>query len=237
MLTVQTWDQPTHLAAPKPAPRQDVTGELELKWVAFAGEATLVRLSLRKRLLDIIGAAVLSIISLPIVVLLALGSAVAFRAWPFFMQVREGQHGHPFRFVKIRSLSKKAPKYADREQLGDVQISRWGNFIRNRHIDELPQLFNVLAGSMSLVGPRPHAVAHNELYRRQINGYMVRHKVRPGITGWAQVHGLRGETDTVEKMEARVRYDLEYLSNWSVVLDVKILLKTLFVVLGQKNAY
>ena len=90
---------------------------------------------------------------------------------------------------------------------------------------------------MNLVGPRPHAVAHNELYRRRINGYMVRHKVRPGITGWAQVHGLRGETDTLDKMEQRVRYDLEYLSNWSLALDVKILFKTVFVVLGHRNAY
>jgi putative colanic acid biosynthesis UDP-glucose lipid carrier transferase len=120
---------------------------------------------------------------------------------------------------------------------GDQRVTRIGAWLRRTSIDELPQLFNVLRGSMSLVGPRPHAVVHNELYRRQISGYMVRHKVRPGITGWAQVHGLRGETDTIDKMEARVRYDLEYLSNWSLVLDFKILLKTLFVVLGQKNAY
>jgi putative colanic acid biosynthesis UDP-glucose lipid carrier transferase len=119
----------------------------------------------------------------------------------------------------------------------DRRVTRVGAWLRRTSVDELPQLFNVLRGSMSLVGPRPHAVVHNELYRRQISGYMMRHKVRPGITGWAQVHGLRGETDTIDKMEARVRYDLEYLSNWSLVLDFKILLKTIFVVVGQKNAY
>ena len=90
---------------------------------------------------------------------------------------------------------------------------------------------------MSLVGPRPHAVAHNELYRKLISGYMIRHKVRPGITGWAQVHGLRGETDTVEKMEQRVHYDLDYLSNWSLMLDLRILVRTLRIVASGDNAY
>jgi len=109
----------------------------------------------------------------------------------------------------------------------DPRITAIGRFIRRTSLDELPQLFNVLEGTMSLVGPRPHAVAHNEKYRRLINGYMIRHKVRPGITGLAQIKGLRGETETVDKMAERVRYDLEYLRNWSPWLDLRILFKSL----------
>ena len=120
----------------------------------------------------------------------------------------------------------------------DRRVTTVGRFLRKTSLDELPQLFNVLQGTMSLVGPRPHAVAHNEKYRRLINGYMIRHKVRPGITGLAQVNGLRGETDTVEKMAARVRYDLEYLRNWSPWLDMKILVRSLRVVWSDyKNTY
>jgi putative colanic acid biosynthesis UDP-glucose lipid carrier transferase len=120
---------------------------------------------------------------------------------------------------------------------GDIRVTPLGAFLRRTSLDELPQFFNVLLGSMSIVGPRPHAVAHNELYRRLIGGYMLRHKVRPGITGWAQVCGLRGETDTVEKMEARVRHDLDYIKNWSLSLDLWIIFRTIFVVLEQRNAH
>jgi putative colanic acid biosynthesis UDP-glucose lipid carrier transferase len=109
--------------------------------------------------------------------------------------------------------------------------------IRRYSIDELPQLFNVLTGSMSLVGPRPHAVAHNEHYRRLVSGYMLRHKVRPGITGLAQVNGLRGETRDLEAMSQRVRFDLEYVKNWSLGLDVRILIKTVRIVLTDRSAY
>jgi putative colanic acid biosynthesis UDP-glucose lipid carrier transferase len=101
----------------------------------------------------------------------------------------------------------------------------------------LPQIINVLEGKMSFVGPRPHAVAHNEEYRKLISGYMIRHKVRPGITGWAQVNGLRGETRTVDKMQRRVQYDLDYLNNWSLGLDLKIILKTAVILLKDQNAY
>jgi putative colanic acid biosynthesis UDP-glucose lipid carrier transferase len=119
----------------------------------------------------------------------------------------------------------------------DSRVTRFGAFLRSTSLDELPQFINVLQGRMSIVGPRPHAVAHNELYRKLIRGYMIRHKVKPGITGLAQVHGLRGETDTVDKMKARIDYDLAYLRNWSVLLDVQIILKTIVVVLQQRNAY
>ena len=119
----------------------------------------------------------------------------------------------------------------------DARVTKLGAFLRKSSLDELPQIFNVLFGTMSFVGPRPHAIAHNEQYRKIISGYMLRHKVRPGITGWAQVHGFRGETDTLDKMEQRVRYDLEYLRHWSLWLDAKILFKTLGMVVKRENAY
>ena len=120
---------------------------------------------------------------------------------------------------------------------GVARITRVGAFLRRTSLDELPQFINVLQGRMSIVGPRPHAVAHNELYRKLISGYMVRHKVKPGITGWAQVNGLRGETDTVDKMQSRIDFDLDYLRNWSLRLDVFIIFKTVLVVLKGKHAY
>jgi putative colanic acid biosynthesis UDP-glucose lipid carrier transferase len=120
---------------------------------------------------------------------------------------------------------------------GDPRITPFGAFLRRTSLDELPQFVNVLQGRMSIVGPRPHAVAHNEQYRQMIKAYMVRHKVKPGITGWAQVNGLRGETETVEKMRQRVEYDLEYLRNWSLGLDLQIIVRTARLVLFDRNAY
>ena len=119
----------------------------------------------------------------------------------------------------------------------DDRITPFGLFLRRSSLDELPQLINVLQGTMSVVGPRPHAIAHNEQYRKLIKRYMIRHKVKPGITGWAQVNGYRGETETVEKMRSRVAYDLDYMRNWSVSLDFLIMLKTLTVVIKDRNAY
>jgi putative colanic acid biosynthesis UDP-glucose lipid carrier transferase len=119
----------------------------------------------------------------------------------------------------------------------DSRTTAIGRFLRRSSLDELPQIFNVLQGTMSLIGPRPHAIAHNEMYRKLISGYMVRHKVRPGITGWAQVNGLRGQTDTLEKMRRRIDYDIAYLNNWSLRLDFKILLKTFLVLWRDERAY
>ena len=119
----------------------------------------------------------------------------------------------------------------------DVRLTPIGGFLRRTSLDELPQFINVLQGRMSIVGPRPHAVSHNEIYRKQIKGYMMRHKMKPGITGWAQVNGYRGETDTLEKMEKRIEYDLEYIRNWSAWLDVKIIWMTLLGGFSGKNAY
>ena len=120
---------------------------------------------------------------------------------------------------------------------GDPRITPFGAFIRRTSLDELPQFINVLQGRMSIVGPRPHAVAHNEQYRKLVKSYMARHKVKPGITGWAQVNGFRGETDTVDKMARRVEYDLEYLRNWSLGLDLLIIARTIKLVFRDQTAY
>jgi putative colanic acid biosynthesis UDP-glucose lipid carrier transferase len=122
-------------------------------------------------------------------------------------------------------------------QKNDQRMTPLGAFLRKTSLDELPQFINVLQGRMSIVGPRPHAVAHNEIYRKLIKGYMVRHKVKPGITGWAQVNGMRGETDTLDKMEGRVHYDLDYLRNWSLKLDLFIIFKTVWLILKDHAAY
>lgn len=156
----------------------------------------------------------------------------------FFRQRRNGLDGREIRIWKFRSMStcddgatvKQATK-------SDSRITPLGAFLRKTSLDELPQLFNVIDGSMSLVGPRPHATAHNEEYRQQIQGYMLRHKVKPGITGLAQVSGCRGETDTLEKMERRVEFDHQYIRRWSLWLDVKILFRTLLVAWRQPEAY
>ena len=118
-----------------------------------------------------------------------------------------------------------------------MRLTKIGGFLRSSSLDELPQFFNVLQGRMSIVGPRPHAVAHNELYRKQIKGYMLRHKVKPGITGWAQINGLRGETETLDKMKARIEFDLEYLRRWSLMFDLWIIFQTVRMVIKRDNAY
>jgi len=125
----------------------------------------------------------------------------------------------------------------DQATKDDKRVTRVGAFLRRASLDELPQLFNVLGGSMSIVGPRPHAVAHNEQYRKLIEGYMIRHKVRPGMTGWAQVNGFRGETQTLEKMQKRVECDLDYMRNWSLSLDLWIVVRTILTVWRDRNAY
>ena len=120
---------------------------------------------------------------------------------------------------------------------GDPRITRFGAFIRRTSLDELPQFINVLQGRMSVVGPRPHAVARDEQCRKRIKGTMLRHKVKPGITGWAQVNGLRGETETLDKMRARIQYDIDYMRNWSLGFDLMIIFKTVVVVWRDQNAY
>jgi putative colanic acid biosynthesis UDP-glucose lipid carrier transferase len=155
-----------------------------------------------------------------------------------FKQRRNGLDGEEILVYKFRSMrAQDNGPVVQQATRGDPRVTPFGAFIRKTSLDELPQLFNVLFGSMSLVGPRPHAVAHNEQFRKIVQAYMLRHKVRPGITGWAQVNGHRGETDTVDKMAARVHYDLEYLRNWSLSLDLRIIARTVRVMLFDRNAY
>ena len=155
----------------------------------------------------------------------------------FFRQRRYGLDGREIRIWKFRTM--RCAKTARRSAGPAERLPRdpAGRALAIDSLDELPQLFNVLAGSMSLVGPRPHASVHNEDYRKLIQGYMLRHKVKPGITGLAQVRGCRGETDTLEKMEQRIQCDHQYIREWSLWLDVKILLKTAVVVFSRQNAY
>jgi putative colanic acid biosysnthesis UDP-glucose lipid carrier transferase len=192
-----------------------------------------------KRATDFVLASVGLLVATP--VMLGIAAAVKFtsKGPVLFRQRRYGLNGEEIYVYKFRSMtttedgavSKQATKF-------DARVTPVGRFIRKTSLDELPQLFNVLQGRMSMVGPRPHAVAHNEMYRKLISGYMIRHKVRPGITGLAQVNGLRGETEVLEKMSERVRYDLEYLRHWSPWLDVKIVFRTLaLVIFGAKSVY
>jgi putative colanic acid biosynthesis UDP-glucose lipid carrier transferase len=155
-----------------------------------------------------------------------------------FTQRRYGLDGREILVYKFRSMTVSEDGDHTYTQVirNDSRVTPFGSFIRKTSIDELPQLFNVLEGSMSLVGPRPHAIAVNEQYRKLISGYMVRHKVKPGITGWAQVNGARGGDD-LPSMTRRVELDLEYLRNWSLGLDIAILLKTATLLFGDRRAY
>lgn len=156
----------------------------------------------------------------------------------FFRQKRYGLSGEEIYVWKFRSMRVHEEQGSVTQATkGDSRITSVGEVIRQTSLDELPQLFNVIQGSMSLVGPRPHATAHNEQYRSLIDGYMLRHKVKPGITGLAQVNGWRGETETLEKMQKRVEFDHRYIREWSLWMDIKILVKTALVVLKQENAY
>ena len=147
----------------------------------------------------------------------------------FFMQRRYGFNQEPFRIYKFRSMRAMEDGRAVRQATaGDARITRIGRFMRRTNIDELPQLINVLRGEMSLVGPRPHAMAHDQAFEREVALYARRHNVRPGITGWAQVNGWRGETDTPEKILGRVEHDLHYIDNWSLLLDLSIMVRTVF---------
>ena len=158
-----------------------------------------------------------------------------------YRSTRLGLNQQPFTMLKFRSMAVDAadlrnPDGSTFNAEDDPRVTPAGRFMRRTSLDELPQFWNVLQGRMSIVGPRPHAVAHNAQYRQLVRAYMVRHKVRPGITGWAQVHGLRGLTDTDEKMARRVSHDLWYIDNWSFWLDVAILLRTVFSPKAFRNA-
>ena len=191
-----------------------------------------------KRVEDLVlGSVILTLIALPMA-FIALGVKLSSPGPVFFRQRRYGLNGEEIRVLKFRTMTVLEDGSAvTQAKKGDTRITRFGAILRRTSLDELPQFINVLMGEMSIVGPRPHAVSHNEMYRRMIHGYMLRHKVKPGITGWAQVNGWRGETDTVEKMEQRVNHDLHYIQKWGLLLDLKIIFKTIFGSGTRQNAY
>jgi putative colanic acid biosynthesis UDP-glucose lipid carrier transferase len=191
-----------------------------------------------KRVSDVALASMILVLISPLLLAIAIGVKLSSHGPALFKQRRNGLDGGEIAVYKFRSMTTQdnGSVVAQATQ-GDARVTTFGAFLRRTSLDELPQFFNVLQGRMSIVGPRPHAVAHNELYRELISAYMVRHKVKPGITGWAQINGLRGETDTVEKMKARVEFDLEYLRNWSLGLDLQIIVRTVRVAFFERNAY
>ncbi|HVY06895.1 MAG TPA: undecaprenyl-phosphate glucose phosphotransferase [Burkholderiales bacterium] len=194
--------------------------------------------SLLKRLSDIVFASIALLVLWPFMLAIAARIKMTSPGPVLFKQRRYGLDGAEIMVYKFRSMNVLEDGDVIRQaKKDDDRITPFGMFLRRSSLDELPQFINVLQGTMSIVGPRPHAIAHNEQYRKLIKRYMIRHKVKPGITGWAQVNGYRGETETVEKMRSRVAYDLDYLRNWSVSLDFLIMMKTLTVVFKDQNAY
>lgn len=190
-----------------------------------------------KRLFDVIVATATIALLSPLFALLALAIKLDSPGPVFFLQRRYGFNQEPFRIFKFRSMSTLDDgRHVPQAQVGDPRITRVGRLLRRTNIDELPQLFNVLSGEMSLVGPRPHALAHDQMYEQAIAFYARRHNVKPGITGWAQVNGLRGDTTGGDKMRKRVEHDLWYIDNWSPLLDLRILWLTVFSRKAYRNA-
>ena len=190
-----------------------------------------------KRALDLLIASTALVMLLPMMFLIATWIKIDTRGPALFKQRRSGFNGRTFNIYKFRTMTVMEDGPVIRQATkNDPRLTRCGRLLRRTNIDELPQLFNVIAGDMSLVGPRPHASAHNSEYEKIIANYAYRHHVKPGVTGWAQVNGLRGETQTIDLMAKRVEFDLWYINNWSFWLDLKILLRTLLLGL-QPTAY
>lgn len=198
---------------------------LDLSRSPMEGPARLI-----KRLEDLILGVIISIVMLPVCAAIAIAIKLSSPGPVIFKQYRTGINGRRFKVYKFRSMEvhEEGKGVVTQAHFGDPRITKLGAFLRRTSLDELPQFYNVLQGRMSIVGPRPHALAHNQYYMDMVESYMQRHKVKPGITGWAQVNGYRGETDTLEKMEKRVQYDLWYIDNWSLGLDLKIIFQTIY---------
>lgn len=193
---------------------------------------------LLKRSLDIVVSSAALILLSPLLLVIATAVKLTSPGPAIFKQTRYGLNSRSIQVWKFRSMiTEDNGSVVKQATQNDSRLTPIGGFLRKLSLDELPQFINVLSGSMSVVGPRPHAVAHNELYRQQILGYMLRHKVKPGITGWAQVNGWRGETDVLEKMQKRIEYDIEYIRRWSLYLDIKIIVLTALKGFFGKNAY
>jgi putative colanic acid biosynthesis UDP-glucose lipid carrier transferase len=192
-----------------------------------------------KRAEDLLFSSLLLVACAPFLLVIALLIRLDTRGPMLFRQERWGFNGNRIVVYKFRSMHHES--HADvavpQARRNDPRVTRVGAFLRRTSLDELPQLINVLEGTMSLVGPRPHAAAHNEKYAKLIDGYIARHRMKPGITGWAQINGARGETENPKRMARRVELDLSYIANWSLLLDLKVLVLTLPVVLRGDNAY
>lgn len=207
---------------------------LDLRVSPMSEPANLLLKAIEDRVLAFV---ILLLIS-PIMLLLAIGVKLTSNGPVFYRQQRHGWNGEAFEMLKFRSMVVHSEQdgQVTQAKVGDARITPFGAFLRRTSLDELPQFINVLKGDMSIVGPRPHAVAHNDYYSEQIDGYMLRHKMKPGITGWAQVNGWRGETDTLDKMQKRVEFDLWYIEHWSLWLDIKIIIMTIFKGFVHSNA-
>ena len=194
--------------------------------------------ALAKRSLDLILSMVILFFIWPIMLAIATGVKLTSPGPIIYKQRRYGLDGQEISVYKFRTMyvCENGASVTQAKQ-NDNRVTAFGRFLRRSSLDELPQFLNVLGGSMSIVGPRPHAIVHNELYRKQIKGYMVRHKVKPGITGWAQINGFRGETSTVDLMKSRVEHDLDYIRNWSLTLDIWIVVRTALLIFGDHRAY
>jgi len=192
-----------------------------------------------KRAEDMLLGILIAILVAPLCLLITIAVKVTSRGPVLFKQVRHGIGGKKFKVYKFRTMRVHRERGGKVTQAtkNDARLTPIGAFLRRTSLDELPQFYNVLQGSMSIVGPRPHAIAHNDFYKSLVESYFRRHKVKSGITGWAQIHGYRGETDTLEKMQKRVEYDLWYIENWSLWLDLKIIFLTLIKGFVNKNAY
>jgi Undecaprenyl-phosphate glucose phosphotransferase len=193
----------------------------------------------QKEVFDRLFAAIALVALLPLMVMIAVAVKLSSRGPVFFKQYRKGADGRKFQIMKFRTMRVHVEQAGVVTQAtkSDSRITGVGRFLRRTSLDELPQFLNVLRGEMSVVGPRPHAIEHDRLYQKVVDGYIHRYRIKPGITGWAQVNGYRGETDRLEKMQKRVEYDLYYLRNWSFALDMRIVLATVAKGLVNTNAY
>lgn len=194
---------------------------------------------LPKRVFDIAFAGAVLVALAPLLAAISLAVKLTSHGPVFFKQRRKGLDGNEFEIYKFRSMKVHAevPGQVTQARRGDPRVTRVGAFLRRTSLDELPQFINVLKGEMSVVGPRPHALAHDDIYKDLVRGYMARYRIKPGITGWAQVNGYRGETDRVEKMRDRVRFDLHYMQHWSFGLDLRIVAMTMWKGFAGQNAY
>jgi putative colanic acid biosynthesis UDP-glucose lipid carrier transferase len=207
---------------------------LDLSCTPMEGPARVV-----KRAEDLVIGGLITLLIIPVCLAICVAIKITSPGPVVFKQYRTGINGRRFKVYKFRSMvvHNECSGSVTQATKGDARVTKVGAFLRRTSLDELPQFFNVLQGRMSIVGPRPHALAHNEYYKDLVESYMQRHKVKPGITGWAQVNGYRGETDTLDKMKKRVEHDLWYIDNWSLGLDVKIIVQTVFKGFFNKNAY